>query len=274
HPHYEEIAANQGIEKIFNLFQRNVSKYSKVRAAIILGHLFRCRDITNELMRREIINHLITLLTDVNSWTKNTAKDALNSLSRNKTNRDEIIHDNQINQITNELRRKLEGNEEQNKLIENNQEGKCNLLIAILENREDDELRRQIIECGIVDALLHIFLTRGLESITPAYIDAFFKLTAPCSNEIRQQIYLKNPYPALIRLLQHPDEYIVSDAITSIFNIQLCGLGTPLSTEQHPHYEEIAANQGIEKIFNLFQRNVSKYSKVRAAIILGHLFRC
>ncbi|KAA6346311.1 MAG: hypothetical protein EZS28_052102, partial [Streblomastix strix] len=204
---------------------------------------------------------------------KNTSKNALNSLSRNKTNLTEIIHDNQINQITNELRKELEGNEEEIKLIQINQEGKCNLLIAIQEYREDDELRRQIIECGIVDALLHIFLTRSLESITLAYINAFFQLTLTCK-EIKQQIYLKNPYPALIRLLDHPDKEIVNTAVVSIFNIQLCGLDTTSSTEQHPHYEEIAVNEGIEKIFNLFQMNVSKFSKDRAAICLGRFFRC
>ncbi|KAA6377956.1 MAG: putative CAMK family protein kinase, partial [Streblomastix strix] len=274
HPHYEAIAANQGIEKIFNLFQHNVSKYNKDCAAICLGHLFKCREITNELMRREIINHLITLLTDVDSWTKKAAKVALNQLSRNKNNLTEILRTNFLAIITNELRKELEGTEEQIEQIQENQENLCNLLIGILKNREDNELRRQIIESGIVDALLHIFLTRRLETITPEYTNAFFKLIVPCSNEIRQQIYLKNPYPALIRLLSHSDEEIVNNSFGSIYNIQLCGFDTTLSTEQHPHYEEIAANQGIEKIFNLFQRNVSKYSKVRAAIILGHLFRC
>ncbi|KAA6355606.1 MAG: hypothetical protein EZS28_048867 [Streblomastix strix] len=179
-----------------------------------------------------------------------------------------------LESVIQDLRLPYIGTRHQKDQIQQKQEGSCRRLIKKLRNKEDDEGRRLTVQIGVVDALLHIFASRSLESITPTYTNAFHCLTVPCSNEIRQQIYLKNPYQALIRLLDHSDEDIVSDAIGSIYNIQLCGFSTTLSTEQHPHYEEIAVNEGIEKIFNLFQRNVSKTSKDCASICLGHLFRC
>ncbi|KAA6363667.1 MAG: hypothetical protein EZS28_040806, partial [Streblomastix strix] len=274
HPHYEAIASNQGIEKIFNLFQRNVSKYSKDCAAICLGFLFRYREITNELMRREIINHLITFVSDVNSWIKDAAINAITSLSMNQTNLTEILRENLLAIITNELRKELEGTEEQIEQIKLNQENICNLLIAILENRKDDELRRQIIVSGIVDALLHIFLTRRLETITLAYVYTFLVLTTPCSNEILQQIYLKNPYPALIHLLEHSDKDVVNFSLLSIHNILFGGVKTTPTTDQHPHFETISECNGVEKLFALLnQTNMTQYTKIYVTISIGFIFR-
>ncbi|KAA6380124.1 MAG: hypothetical protein EZS28_024349 [Streblomastix strix] len=82
-----------------------------------------------------------------------------------------------------------------------------------------------------------------------------------------------NPFPGLIRLLEHSDNKIASDAIILIFLFLEVGCKTTSNTEQHPHYESIQTCHGIQKIFTLFQKNGSKYCKDRAAICLGYLFK-
>ncbi|KAA6385054.1 MAG: hypothetical protein EZS28_019418, partial [Streblomastix strix] len=78
----------------------------------------------------------------------------------------EIMKDVDLDQIANNLRKKLDGNQEEQKQIKIQQDGDCWILASILSGREDDELRLRIINSGIVDALLNIFLTRDLKTIT------------------------------------------------------------------------------------------------------------
>ncbi|KAA6364765.1 MAG: hypothetical protein EZS28_039709 [Streblomastix strix] len=61
----------------------------------------------------------------------------------------------------------------------------CQNIIAYLFGKEDDENRKIAIEAGIIDALLHIFSTQPLESITPSHVWAFFVFTHPASDEIK-----------------------------------------------------------------------------------------
>ncbi|KAA6380536.1 MAG: hypothetical protein EZS28_023935, partial [Streblomastix strix] len=90
HPHYESLQQCDGIKKIFALFQKNGSRYNRDRSALCIGYLFRAREITDPIMRQEIINHLKNLLNDSSVWVKGTAKDALKYLSLNAVNKTEI----------------------------------------------------------------------------------------------------------------------------------------------------------------------------------------
>ncbi|KAA6354420.1 MAG: hypothetical protein EZS28_050053, partial [Streblomastix strix] len=93
------------------------------------------------------------------------------------------------------------------------------------------------------------------------------------SDEVKNRIYSKNPYPGLIRLLEHPDEQVVSDAIIQVFFLLQTGSNTSPDKKPHPHYESIQACDGINKIFALFQKNVRQYSRDRSALCIGFLFR-
>lgn len=92
---------------------------------------------------------------------------------------------------------------------------------VILEKRKNDELRKTIINSGIVDALLQIFLNYDLVFVTRPFTTLLFNLSTPSSNETNILIYRKNPYPALIRLLDHLENVIVDDSSAIIFNILL-----------------------------------------------------
>ncbi|KAA6395534.1 MAG: putative AGC family protein kinase [Streblomastix strix] len=114
---------------------------------------------------------------------------------------------------------------------------------------------------------------KELSQITLGYSDAFCDLTAPSSDEVKQQIYNKNPYPALVRLLEHSNVEIVKSIIVSINNILLGGTKTTPDTQPHPHFNSFQACDGIQQIYSLFQQNRDKETKDRAAICIGILFR-
>jgi hypothetical protein len=50
------------IEKISELFNQNLNKYSKDRTALCIGYIFRDREITDPNIVLDIINHLTSLL--------------------------------------------------------------------------------------------------------------------------------------------------------------------------------------------------------------------
>jgi hypothetical protein len=102
---------------------------------------------------------------------------------------------------------------------------------------------------------------------------AFVDITSPSSNEISLLLFDKKPFPGLLRLLDHTDSFVASDGIVSILNILIGGTNTTPENSLHPHYETINGCRGIEMIMKLFRKNGSKYSKNRAAICIGLLFR-
>ncbi|KAA6379386.1 MAG: hypothetical protein EZS28_025088 [Streblomastix strix] len=273
HPHFEIIQVCDGVMKIFELFQKNVNKYNRDRAAICIGFLFKAHLIADPVMRQKIINHLKSLLNDSDNLVKEVAKTTITFLAQNDANRSEILNEEDLKQIDQDLIQPIEGTDEQQKSILHKQEMDLILISAILEGSDDNELRKRIISSGIVENLLFIFSNRDLNSITREFSQIFFNVTSNSNNEVKLLIYYKNPYPGLIRLLEHPDNLIVGDAIASILFIIQAGSITTPDNDPHPHYEQILACDGLNQIFTLFQKNLSKYSRDRASICLGFLFK-
>ncbi|KAA6385992.1 MAG: hypothetical protein EZS28_018481, partial [Streblomastix strix] len=273
HPHYDSIQALDGINKIFSLFQKNGNKYSKDRAAICIGCLFRAHEITDPVMRLEIFNHLKSLLSDSEARVKERAKDALKQLAQNEVNRSEFLNEKELSQIEQDLKQPIEGTEEQKKSILQKQESDLLLLQSVLQDRDDNELRKRIISSDVIESLLFIYTNRDLNSITRTYSLTFIYLTNNSSDEIKLLLLEKKPYPGLVRLLEHTDDSIASYAIISIFLLLESGSNSTPEADPHPHYDSIQALDGINKIYALFQKNGSKYSKDRAAICIGCLFR-
>ncbi|KAA6396727.1 MAG: putative NEK/NEK2 protein kinase, partial [Streblomastix strix] len=213
HPHYEIIQAFNKINNIFYLFQKNVSKYIIDRAALCIGYIFKARRIADPLIRQETISHLKSLLSDSDDWLKNRAEAALKYLYWNNGNRSEILNETELKNIDKDLKLQIEGTEKQQRSILQKQENDLLLIQIILKDCIDNFLRQRIIASGIIESLLLIFTSRDLNLITRTYSSAFFDLTYNSSDEVKNRIYSKNPYPGLIRLLEHPDEQVVSDAI-------------------------------------------------------------
>ncbi|KAA6308872.1 MAG: hypothetical protein EZS28_056611, partial [Streblomastix strix] len=81
-------------------------------------------------------------------------------------------------------------------------------------------------------------------------------------------------YPQLLRLLSHPDNEVVRNSITSIANLLHLGTRTTPRTSDHPHFEEMTAYSGLEKLYALFKRaDISEEIRDQAAICIGRLFR-
>ncbi|KAA6375577.1 MAG: hypothetical protein EZS28_028894, partial [Streblomastix strix] len=175
--------------------------------------------------------------------------------------------------IAEELRKLYEGNLEQKKEIQNKQEGKCNLLFVVLKNRNDDDLRKTVINSGIVDSIFLIFDTRDLSSITIPYVDVIQQLTAHCTDEVKLLLYSKKPYPYLLRLLNLSDNEVLEQTINSIINVLLAGSRTTPSSSLHPHFDQMSTYGGIEKLYSLFKRtDVNQKVKGKTAICIGKLF--
>ncbi|KAA6384299.1 MAG: putative serine/threonine-protein kinase Nek3 [Streblomastix strix] len=272
HPHYDTLNQCGGITKIYQLFQRNLSKRTRDHSAISLAMLFRAREISDTSMRKQIIQHFIILMNNLDEGSKKISRSMLRNLSRNKANRTEMIGGDFPKALESELRKPVIGNEEQKKEIMRQQENKCFLVYLALEGPEDDDLRKNIINSGAVEAFLRIFETYEFSVITKMMTAAFYILT-PTEDDISMMICEKKPFPGLLRLFDHPDDDIVSQSISSIKNIVASGQNTTSDTSVHPHYDTLNQCGGITKIYQLFQRNLSKRTRDHSAISLAMLFR-
>ncbi|KAA6391559.1 MAG: hypothetical protein EZS28_012916 [Streblomastix strix] len=81
------------------------------------------------------------------------------------------------------------------------------------------------------------------------------------------------PFPSLLRLFDHSDEDIVSDAMCSVDCIMYYGAIGSESNSVHPYYEELASAGGIEKIYDLFRKTQDEYTKDISATCLGIAFK-
>ncbi|KAA6364219.1 MAG: hypothetical protein EZS28_040255 [Streblomastix strix] len=193
-----------------------------------------------------------------------------NQILKDKENTQNI----DLKRIAEILRQPLIGTQQQQQQIQKQQEDECRKLIIKYEGKKDDEGRLNIINSGIVDALIQIFLTRSLDVISKPYIQLFFIITTPSSNEIKLPIVPKNPYPSLIHILDHQDIEVAKYAILSMYNILAARSQTSPQNSTHPHFDAISDCDGINQIFRVFKRNdIGKYSKRIAAECIGHLFR-
>lgn len=101
----------------------------------------------------------------------------------------------------------------------------------------------------IIDALLNIFATRDLYSISEPYIRAFYAFTSSINLELNNQLVLKKPFNPLLRLF---DYKTVDFAILAILSIIQAEAQQVNIDSLNPYYEMFNESVGIEKIFELF----------------------
>ncbi|KAA6378730.1 MAG: hypothetical protein EZS28_025744 [Streblomastix strix] len=166
----------------------------------------------------------------------------------------------------------LQGTQQQIEQIMMIQKKDIQCLNQQLKENGNDELKKRIIQSGIIESLLYIFENQQLDQISRDASSAFFNILSSNASNILL-IFDKKPFLGLIRLFQHSDNLIIGYAIASIFSILIGGSNTTSMTSTHPHYESLASCSGIDKIFQLFQRNLDKYTKDKASFCLGFIFR-
>ncbi|KAA6372149.1 MAG: hypothetical protein EZS28_032323 [Streblomastix strix] len=114
-------------------------------------------------MRSDVIYHVLSLFND--ETLNDNAKYAMKFLTENDVNLTEITKEEELQKITQDLQLANEVQEEESILNIHKQEIRLTLLTSILEQQADNKLRKQIIEAGIVQQLIHIFETRNIDQI-------------------------------------------------------------------------------------------------------------
>ncbi|KAA6382852.1 MAG: hypothetical protein EZS28_021623 [Streblomastix strix] len=194
-------------------------------------------------MRTDIINHLVSLILNSDKVTSNMTSISLGQLAQNAENRAEIIKGIDFKSIS-----------------------------EIFRKPKDDDLRKTIINSGVLDSLFFILDTHDLSSVTLPYVDVIQQLSN-CSIEIKLMLQSKKPYPHLLYLLNHTDNDVILYAINSIFNILGFGAKQTSSSSQHPHFETMSTYGGVDKLYSVFKRSdVNKKVKDKAAICIGKLY--
>ncbi|KAA6381417.1 MAG: hypothetical protein EZS28_023058 [Streblomastix strix] len=179
----------------------------------------------------------------------------------------------QWTELAKEMKKPFGINEQENKQIEESIEEICEMIGDTFKDKEDERGRKNSIQSGLAESLILIFTQWPLDKIMEVHSKAFLYLTVPSGNQITLLLFEKKPFAGLLRLLDHTDRYVVGNAIASIHNIIIRGFDTTRISEPHPHYPAMAELGGIEKTFELFNRNLGTYSRDTSAICIGSLFR-
>ncbi|KAA6400353.1 MAG: hypothetical protein EZS28_004122 [Streblomastix strix] len=83
--------------------------------------------------RQAVIIHLISNDNDPDKWVKESSIEAISYLALNQENFKEIMNDIDIKAITKDLMTKYNGSDKQNHQLQYRQEGRCNLLNALIQ---------------------------------------------------------------------------------------------------------------------------------------------
>ncbi|KAA6404324.1 MAG: hypothetical protein EZS28_000142 [Streblomastix strix] len=271
HPHFDQMQQYNGIDKIYQLFKKNMNKDIRNRSALCIGRLYCAQSINNQIMKVEVITHLKKLTED--PILQDSAYKRLLELAQNDGNRIEIMNSTMLKGIALDLQKEIIGSEDNINEIKERQFKLCNFLISLMKRLEDQEIMKLVISSGISQSLTIMFQKRDLESITRIFSQTFYNITAASKVDARVMIFEKQPFPGLIRLLNHSNIDIVSDSLNSIMNIVLAGTETTIETNVHPYFNEVNGCNGIEAIYSIFQQNINNDLKNTSAILFGHLYR-
>ncbi|KAA6392338.1 MAG: putative protein serine/threonine kinase, partial [Streblomastix strix] len=177
-----------------------------------------------------------------------------------------------LQKIEEDLQIQFQGTPEWIRQVIDLQDNDMKLIIRTFRDKKDNEGLKRVIESGIVEALLQIFWGRDFKTITRNFSYTFTQFTNT-SVELQLIIFKKNPFPGLLRLLDHPDLWIVGNAVQSINNIIIGGGTTTAAAQFHPYYENMQKFGGIEKMVFLFRRKLDKWTQNNAAICIGLIYR-
>ncbi|KAA6381355.1 MAG: hypothetical protein EZS28_023117 [Streblomastix strix] len=175
--------------------------------------------------------------------------------------------------INGDLLQNIQGSDEEKLLIQKLQDNEFKFLEKLLKDRKDPSLRKNAINSGIIEALHYIFTTRDMDEITYPHFLAFFQFTWPYSAEMSKILVDKKSFDFLLRLLDHKNLNIINESLNAMVNIIYGGTLGLDESQVHPYYEDLTQAGGIEKIYSLFKRNLSRHSQNSAAICLGIAFK-
>ncbi|KAA6362111.1 MAG: hypothetical protein EZS28_042362, partial [Streblomastix strix] len=103
HPYYEELHQQDGIQKIFTLFQQTTHQFSKNCSSTSLGFIFRSLKMTDPEMKEKIISHLKSIINHPDEETRNETKLALQCLNQNSDFNQQFSDKEKLNGATGQL---------------------------------------------------------------------------------------------------------------------------------------------------------------------------
>ncbi|KAA6393425.1 MAG: hypothetical protein EZS28_011048 [Streblomastix strix] len=272
HPHFEKISA-AGIEKLLELFQKsNQNTKVKDKIALCIGRLFRAKEIQNQQMKEQVIGYLISLLYVPDQWAIDQSQIVCMGLVQNEDHPDENVVSDSISSIYNllqcgtdttpsdllhphfEIIQEEDGIEKLLELFQkSNQNTKVKDKIALCIGRlfRAKEIQNQQMKEQVIGYLISLLYVPDQWAIDQSQIVCM----------------------GLVQNEDHPDENVVSDSISSIYNLLLFGTNTSPLDSQHPHFKQISEADGIEKMILLFLRSDQNQNiKDTSALCIGILF--
>ncbi|KAA6398514.1 MAG: hypothetical protein EZS28_005964 [Streblomastix strix] len=269
--HPEVFFSTKAVVIIFNIINAEQYSYDNTQTHPLFEALNSCdgREIDNLNMRDEIIQHITDMFNADDKWSKTVSFFAFQGLIKNEVNRSEFLKGDLLRTIVKDLQSPIEGTEEEQKATIKRQGRGCQIIYQLLDDRQDDSMRWQMIDIGIVDALLNIFEHRALDEITLVVFLALFVFVWPYSITISQYLIEKKTFPILIRLFDCLDENVVSESVNTINNILQAGALGSDNASPHPYYDDLISYGGIEQIFSLFKRSISEHCRINCAISIS-----
>ncbi|KAA6397941.1 MAG: hypothetical protein EZS28_006537 [Streblomastix strix] len=273
HPHVPEIQQYTGNSKLYELFQKESDQFLKDLSAVCIGLMYQMQEIQHPSIKQDIIRHLKTILSS-NPYLKEISFQALKGLANNQKNFQEIMRDVDFDDIAEDLNIKQIGNQEQINKIKSLQIKHCLLLSALLDRKKATEMRQNIIDSGIVNALLRILDTQPINSIASEYVHALFNMIVYSSDLLMKQIYEMNALPILLKFVNHTDMRVQSDTTFSLIQMLLAGARSDNINKIHPYFNSLHESGGIIQLIDLFKTSKNRQSvKETSAMCLGIIFK-
>ncbi|KAA6395017.1 MAG: hypothetical protein EZS28_009450 [Streblomastix strix] len=229
--------------------------------------------LLEDLLKEEEIRKDLKIETGTKSegLLSQTQKELQILLENEQFHKDQIeISDDEWLEMKKELEKEEKGTAEQIEEIQQQKIKIYRIIVSAFVGTNGDNKRKKAIEVGIIDILLRTFTTLPLDRISPYHAWTFFEITYT-NAEVNSLLIKKKALPSIFRLLDHKDISIVNRSVISIRNI--LSSSNSSFTDTHPQFEEVEACGGIDKLFEIFKRNVSKYSKDNASFCIALLFR-
>ncbi|KAK2958018.1 hypothetical protein BLNAU_6944 [Blattamonas nauphoetae] len=157
----------------------------------------------------------------------------------------------------------------------------CAIFISLLTDKKTTA--RLALESGIVKFLSSILYAQPLENITRVQVSVIYELSVGTTNDEKDHLAQFGILPSLIRLLEHHSLPIVSDVITSLFNIVAAGHDRTDPFDSHPHRKLLRGSGGMNALWKLVESinaeeewesdAMTQAVKNRCELIIGFIYR-
>ncbi|KAA6397324.1 MAG: hypothetical protein EZS28_007153 [Streblomastix strix] len=273
HPHAQLINQYIGCYKIYELFQRENRQITKDLSAVSIGLIYQAQEIPNQTMKQDIIAHLKSMLSTQNPYYREVAYQTLQGLSKNADNFKEIMRDVDFDDIADDMNILQVGTEVQINKINSLQIKHCLLLSVILERRKATEMRQNIIDSGIVNALLRILDAQPIDSIASEHVHALLNMIVYSNDLLMKQIYEMNALPILLKFVNHTELSILQDSTYSLIQMLLIGARSDNVNKLHQYFTSLQENGSIAQLIEMFKTSQNEFVKETSAVCLGILFK-